>query len=34
MEVTDQIFRSEHSKVFDQAERERRQLVMAATLGS
>ena len=36
MEVTDQIFRSEHSKVFDQAENRMHTIkaVMAATLGS
>ncbi|WP_337118615.1 ornithine carbamoyltransferase [Staphylococcus aureus] len=36
MEVTDQIFRSEHSKVFDQAENRMYTIkaVMAATLGS
>ncbi len=35
MEVTDQIFRSEHSKVFDQAENRMHTIkaVMAATLG-
>lgn len=36
MEVTDQIFRSEHSKVFNQAENRMHTIkaVMAATLGS
>lgn len=36
MEVTDQIFRSEYSKVFDQAENRMHTIkaVMAATLGS
>lgn len=36
MEVTDQIFRSEHSKVFDRAENRMHTIkaVMAATLGS
>ena len=35
MEVTDEIFRSEHSKVFDQAENRMHTIkaVMAATLG-
>ena len=34
MEVTDEIFRSEHSRVFDQAENRMHTIkVMAATLG-